>query len=121
MKIQLVSIEKEGIIHVKIDGKITSQDLGEGNANPLESTIGIGWAGNRVLVDMSYVSYADSSAIGWLLLLQKGFRTGGGAMVLYGIVPSVMQLFSLLNLRSVFKIAENESAAREMLMAAATR
>ncbi len=120
MKIQLVSIEKDGIIHVRIEGKITSQDFGEGNANPLEATIGAGWAGNRVLVDMHHVGYADSSAIGWLLQLQKGFKNGGGAMVLFGIAPSVMQLFSLLNLRSVFKIAENESAAREMLMTAAT-
>jgi len=116
MKILLASIEKEGIIHVKIEGKITSGDFGEGNVNPLEGVIGSGWAGNRVLVDMSLVSYADSSAIGWLLQLQKGFRGGGGAMVLYGILPTVMQLFMLLNLRSVFKIAENEAAAREMLM-----
>jgi len=120
MKIQLASIEKEGIIHVSIDGKITSQDFGESNVNPLEQTIGAGWAGNRVLVNMHQVSYADSSAIGWLLQLQKGFKTGGGAMVLFGITPSVMQLFSLLNLRTVFKIADSESAAREMLMAAAT-
>ena len=120
MKIQLASIEKEGIIHVRIDGKITSSDFGDGNVNPLEGVIGSAWAGNRVLMDMSAVNYADSSAIGWLLLLQKGFKTGGGAMVLFGITPTVMQLFTLLNLRSVFKITENESAAREMLMAAAT-
>ncbi len=120
MKIQLASIEKEGIIHVRIEGRITSSDFGEGNVNPLEGVIGSGWAGNRVLVDMSAVNYADSSAIGWLLLLQKGFKTGGGTMVMFGITPTVMQLFTRLNLKSVFKIADSESAAREMLMASAT-
>jgi anti-anti-sigma factor len=115
MKIQLVSIEKDGVIHLGVDGKITAHDFAEGNDNPIEKTIGAAWAGNRVLMDMKSVNYADSSAIGWLLKLQKGFKTGGGALVLYGITPSVMQLFSLLNLKSVFTLAENESAARELL------
>jgi anti-anti-sigma factor len=120
MKIQLVSIEKDGIIHLRLNGRITTQDFLDGQANPLETTIGTGWAGNRILIDMSGVDYADSSAIGWLLMLHKGFRSGGGAMVMYGIPSSVMQVFVLLNLRSVLKFAESEAAAREMLMAKAS-
>jgi anti-anti-sigma factor len=115
MKIQLVSIEKEGIIHLGVDGKITAHDFSDGNENPIEKVIGVNWAGNRVLMDMRNVNYADSSAIGWLLKLQKGFKAGGGALVLYGITPSVMQLFTLLNLKGVFTITENEAAARERL------
>jgi len=117
MKIQLASIEKEGVIHLGVEGKITSEDFAESNANPLETTIGAGWAGNRILMDLSRVNYVDSSGIGWLLRLQKGFREGGGAMSLYGITPSVMQIFALLKLRSVFKIAETEAAARDLLTA----
>ena len=33
-----------GHIHVSIDGKITSQDFDQTNLNPLEQTIGAGWA-----------------------------------------------------------------------------
>jgi anti-anti-sigma factor len=115
MKIQLVSIEKDGIIHLRIDGRITTQDFLDGQTNPLETAIGTGWAGNRILMDMGSVEYADSSAVGWLLLLHKGFKTGGGAMVLFGLPASVMQVFVLLNLRSVLKFAESETAARELL------
>ena len=115
MKIQLAAIEKEGVIHLGVDGKITSEDFAESNANPLESTIGAAWGGNRVLMDMSRVNYIDSSGIGWLLRLQRGFKEGGGAMALYGITPSVMQIFTLLKLRSVFRIADTEAQAREML------
>lgn len=118
MKIQLASIEKEGVIHLGVDGKITSEDFTDSNANPIDSVIGAGWAANRVLMDLSRVNYIDSSGIGWLLRLQKGFREGGGAVALYGITPTVMQMFSLLKLGGVFKIAETEAAARDLLTAA---
>jgi anti-anti-sigma factor len=119
MKLSLVSIEK-GFIRAAAEEKMTAEDfLQAGDTNPMEALIGEHWSDNKVLLDMSRVSYVDSSAVGWLINCNKQFRTAGGLLVLHSIPPNVKQVFDLLNIGKILPLVDDESAARQVAMGVA--
>ena len=122
MKLSLVSIEKDGVVRVASEGNITCEDFRSAeHRNPLEGVLGQTWSNNRVLLNLEKTQYVDSSGIGWMIELAKKFRDNGGALAIHGIRPSVKQIFDLLKVSRVVPIAENEAAARELLLTGAAR
>ncbi len=115
MKLNLVSIEKGGIIRVGAEGKITADDLLLHGVNPLQSLMGSTWASNKVLLDFERVHYIDSSAVGWLISSHKEFKSAGGAMVVHSIQPTVKQILDLLKIGRVVPMADDEAAARALI------
>ncbi len=124
MRLSLVSIEKDGIIRVATDGNITAANLqapaehDEKNPpmkNPLESVLGVGWAGTRAMLDMSKTAYIDSSAIGWLIGTVRAFRESGGKLVIHSVQPAVRQVLQLLKIERVVPTASDELSARTLL------
>ena len=109
MQFKLDEIDGEGRVHVSAEGEMTSADVE--NVNPLENVVGQRWASNRVLMDLSRVSYIDSMAIGWLINCHKKFKEADGFMVLHSIPPHVKQIFDLLKISMLFPLAENRDAA----------
>jgi anti-anti-sigma factor len=116
MKLSLVSIDKDGVIRVAADGSITAGDFPTDGKNPLETLLGLTWSTTRVLLDLSNISYIDSSAIGWLIGTVRSFREGGGKFVLHGVQPNVKQIFEVLRVGRVVPIAEDEAGARKVAM-----
>jgi anti-anti-sigma factor len=113
MNLTVVSIDK-GYVRTAAEGRLTSDTLQPpGGGEPMEKLLGVTWAGNKVLLDMSRVSYLDSAAIGWLINCNKMFREAGGMLVLHSVPAGVTQIFSLLNIGRVLTIVPDESAARE--------
>jgi len=116
MKISMVSIERDGIVKLAVEGNATASDfLGIAGKNPIEPVLGPNWANFRVLIDMSRVPYIDSSAIGWFINSQKSFKTAGGALALYGVQPSVRQVLELLRVGRIVPFTDTEQAARAAL------
>jgi anti-anti-sigma regulatory factor len=60
------------------------------------------------------VEAIDSSGIGWLLSSQKKFRTAGGLLVLHTLSPFARDVMRILNMQLVFKLADDEGAARRI-------
>lgn len=114
MKLSLVSIEKQGLIRVAVDGNITSGDLDADSANPLAKLLGETWSSNTVLLDLSRVSYIDSSAIGWLITCHRAFKEAGGTFIVHSIQPAVRQIMDMLRIGKVVTLAEDATAAREL-------
>lgn len=114
MKLQLVSIEKNGMVKIATQGNITSADIDATGPNPLEQILGRNWYQSRVLLDMSDTQYIDSSAIGWLIGTSKQLKDGGGALVVYGVQPAVRQVLDLLKVGRVIPLVEDEEAARQV-------
>jgi anti-anti-sigma factor len=114
MKLSLVSIEKDGIIRVAVDGNITMADFGAGEKNPMETLLGANWATNRVLLNLEKCNYIDSSAIGWLIQCNKQFKDGGGNFVCYGLQPSVRQILDVLKIGRVVPLVADEAEARTL-------
>ena len=111
MQLTLDEIDDNGLVHVTTDGDITALDVEA--RNPIEEVVGHKWSTNRVVLDMSGVSYVDSMAIGWLIDCQRKFQKEGGQLVLHSVQPGVRQMFDTLKLGSLFPIAEDKSGARE--------
>ena len=114
MKLQLVSIEKDGLIKVATQGNITTAELDPAGPNPLAGAIGQNWAESRVLLDMGDTQYVDSSAVGWLIGTAKQVKDGGGSFVAYNVQPAVRQVLDLLKVGRVVPIVEDEAAAKQV-------
>lgn len=119
MKLQLVSIERDGTVKVASQGNVTSADIDATGPNPMEQILGKNWSQSRVLLDMTNTQYIDSSAIGWLIGSSKQLKDGGGALVVYGVQPAVRQVLDLLKVGRVVPLVEDEDAAKQVVAAGA--
>jgi hypothetical protein len=120
MVLTLVSIEKNGLVRIAAEGRMTAQALmsGDPDCNPLDGLLGPNWANNRIVLDFGQVCWVDSAAIGWLMTCNKTCRKAGGMLVVHSVQPGVRQLIDLLRIDRVLTIAADESAA---MAAVATR
>jgi anti-sigma B factor antagonist len=114
MKLQLVSIERDGLVKVATQGNITAADIDPAGDNPLSGVIGQNWAGSRILLDLGDTQYIDSSAVGWLIGTHKKVSDAGGSLVVYEVQPAVRQVLDLLKVGRVVPIVEDEAAAKEV-------
>ena len=116
----MVSIEKGGVIRVAAEGEVTADDFEDPNDNPLGKLLGTTWSNNNVLLDLSRVTYIDSSAIGWLISCSRAFKAGGGRFVAHSVQPAVKQILDMLRIGQVVPLAPDETAARALLNGAPT-
>ncbi|QQR75661.1 MAG: STAS domain-containing protein [Holophagales bacterium] len=59
---------------------------------------------SRLVIDLSAVSFIDSSALGALLTALKAARSAGGDVKLSGMTPAVQTIFELTRLFRVFDV-----------------
>ncbi len=69
----------------------------------------------NVLFDMSEVEAIDSSGINWLLTCQKKMRESGGHLVLHSLSPIAKNVIRVLNLQTVFALADDVVQAQTFL------
>jgi anti-anti-sigma regulatory factor len=103
MLFKLMSIEKQGIVHVASEGNLTSANLDLTAKNPLETLLGETWNTNRVLLNLSKTAYLDSCAVGWMIGTNRSFRDGGG------------KLLDVLKVGKAVSMVDGEDAARTAL------
>ena len=70
---------------------------------------------DRVLVDMTQLSFMDSASAGMLLKLRKQMRDADGAMVLFGMRKLVARLFERTGLVEQFQCADSREEADALL------
>jgi anti-sigma B factor antagonist len=66
---------------------------------------------HRVLVNLSQVHYIDSSGVASLVEGLKASRDLGSRFILFGLGPSVREVFQLSRLSTVFEVYDNEEQA----------
>lgn len=111
----LVSVEKDGCVRVASRGNLTAGDINLGPKNPLESVLGQGWPGNRIILDLGKTDFMDSTAIAWLISTTKQIRAGGGSLAIHSIVPRARQMLDLLKIGKIVPIVPDETSARKLL------
>lgn len=112
MKLHLASAPTDNPALVRCEGDVTSPPVG---ANLLADLLGPNWHGWKVLLDMKSATFIDSAGIGWLLNLQKQFSDGDGMLVMHSVPSVVKDVFDLLRLEAVFRIAKDVDAAHAMV------
>ena len=112
MNISLRS-DDNGIIDFAVAGRIDQQDLAQ--ADPLVELAGSDVYERSVLIDMSEIPMLDSSGVGWFLNRHKLCKEAGGQLVLHSLSTMTQNVFKVLNMHMVLKIASNLNEAKKLL------
>jgi anti-sigma B factor antagonist len=88
----------------------TSERLHEKIADALEQ------GGRRILVDLTGVSFMDSTALGVLVNAAKALRTSRGQLVLVADDPRVTRVFEITGLERVFRVESSLPEAVQRLV-----
>lgn len=109
MSVQVTNRVVGDVSVIDVAGRIT---LGEGASALRENIRGLVGKGNKkILLNLSDVSYIDSSGIGELV---SGFTTvtnQGGVLKLLGLTKRVKDLLQITKLYTVFEVFDDEAAA----------
>lgn len=81
----------------------------------MQNALGDDAYSQRLLFDMSEVEAIDSSGVNWLLGCQKKMRESGGRLVLHSLSPIARNVIRVLNLHTVFALAEDAAEAQTQL------
>lgn len=112
MKLTVQSENGETVL-LRIEGRVSQRDV-EAN-DPIVDSLGEKAYSRRLVINLSDVASLDSSGVNWLLVAQKQVRECGGKLVLHSLSPIANNVLKVLNLHSVFQVAENEAAALQMV------
>ncbi len=104
--------KENGIDIVTITGRLVAADAPEAR----ESLKGIVEAGTgKLIVDLSGVSFIDSSGLSVLISAFKLIRAKGGRMLLSGISKNVQTLLELTRLSEIFEMYASTEAALDSM------
>ena len=100
---------QQGVIILYPEGKITlgdgDQELGEAVRTVLED------GGRRIILNMSKVSYLDSSGVGELVGCYTSIKNKGGELRICGMNSKIFSLIKMTSLHSVFEVKDTEAEA----------
>lgn len=108
-------------ISSRIDGDLTLLDvvgrIDAATSPQLEQAVNtaIGGGIHNVIFDMRQVSYVSSAGLRAILLAAKKAKTAGGGVAVFGLQPSVAEVFSVSGFGKIIPIAATDVEAREKL------
>jgi anti-sigma B factor antagonist len=109
MSLVLVSHAKGKVMIVQVSGKLT---LGEGTSALREQMRELAMSGpKRILLDMSKVTYIDSSGLGELVAAHTTLTNAGCEMKLLNLAKRTHDLMEITRLYTVFETFEDEASA----------
>lgn len=114
MELRLVSDDGD-VLHIETVGTKAQPEFPTAFA-PLEALLGSQGYGWRTMLNMAETRFIDSSGLSWLVVCHKRFLQGGGKLVLHSVRSPIMDLFKMMRLEMVLNLAEDESAARKLLV-----
>jgi anti-anti-sigma factor len=117
MKLRLVRIEPDGIVHIASQGDITLRHVqpGENGANILSNLLGENWTECRVLLDLSETAFIDSAGVGWLIDSHKQLTKGGGRLAIHSPRQAVRRVLEMLHVDRLIATANDAEAGRTLL------
>jgi anti-sigma B factor antagonist len=109
MSLTLKQRQSGDVTIIDASGRIT---LGEGSSAFRDTVKQLVTDGNKkILVNLSDVSYIDSSGIGELVSAFTTVRNGGGELKLLNLTKKVHDLLQITKLYTVFDIKDDEASA----------
>lgn len=109
MSVKIETRKVGDVTVVDVSGRIT---LGEGSSALRDVLRDLSAQGNKkILLNLSEVSYIDSSGIGELVSGFTSVSNGGGTLKLLGLTKRVKDLLQITKLYTVFDVHEEEAHA----------
>ena len=110
MQLRLSTRTMDGILIVDCAGRIVFGEESAALRDTVRKLIG---ENNRVVLNLSGVSYIDSGGLGTLVSLYTSARTAGGAIKLANLTQRVGDLLQVTKLVTIFEVFDSEEAAVE--------
>jgi len=110
---QFETEEKEGVLHMKLDGDL----IGENNGPQILDKISeyIMKKVNFAVIDLGSVRYINSSGIGVLITVLTKFRNNGGEVYLVNPSEHVQKLLIITKLQAIFSIENTVEEALDKI------
>ena len=107
-------VDPKGCIQLQLHGLVTQANL-DRDSDPLADMLKTEGLGHALLLDLSDVLAMDSSGINYLLKLQKRVQLAGGTLNLHSLSPIVRNVVRVLNLQTVFRVANDRAQALDWI------
>lgn len=106
---KMVEEERGSVVVIRMNGKL----LGGSDVEPFRKSIKdfVAQGRNNILIDMSNVSWVNSSGLGMLIAGYHTVRSAGGRLKLVGVNQRIEQIFMVTKLHTIFETYEEEAAA----------
>ena len=109
MSVKLTTRQVGDVTVVDAAGRITLGDSASAFREKIRELAGKG--DKKVLLNLSEVSYIDSSGIGEMVSGFTSVTNGGGQLKLVGLSKRVKDLLQITKLYTVFEVFDDEAAA----------
>lgn len=106
MSFQIGQRERGGAVILDLSGRFVLGEPVERFRARLEDLVRAGRI--HIVLDMSAVSYIDSSALGCLVMAHTKVARAGGAMSMFGLNEKGLELLVVTKLATIFRLADNE-------------
>lgn len=106
MALEIQQREREGIVILDLDGRITVGEEASRLRDSLRELIAAGKT--RVILNLERVDYIDSTGLGALVMGYTSVRKAGGALKLVNLSRRNIELLVFTKLETVFEIFDNE-------------
>lgn len=112
MSLKVETRQSDGVTVVSCQGRIV---LGEESAGMRETLKRALTSSRQLVLDLSGVSYIDSSGLGTLVGVYSSARAGGADIKLAGLNQRLRDLLQITKLVTVFEVYDNVQQATEAL------
>lgn len=110
-----IAMHPKGVVCFSFAGKIIAPDDFDAITSQLDKVFQEGY--KRVIIDMSDISYINSSGLNLLVRLLTKVRNKGGELILIALSESVEKLFFITKLTSIFTICATIQEAQKIFNA----
>lgn len=114
MSFELTIDDQEGVRLLRPSGRLVAGEALEEFREAIDAAVAANHL--RLVVDMTRVSYMDSSALGCLVVTHTRLQKAGGALALFGLSLRNLELMILTKLSTVFRLHETEIDAINSLI-----
>jgi anti-sigma B factor antagonist len=109
MALKLTSSEVEGVSLVALNGRIVLGEESTALREKLKSLVASG--SKKIVLNMSEVTYIDSSGLGALVAAHLSAKTAGASIRLCNLGQKFYEVMQVTKLLTVFDVYDTEAAA----------
>ncbi len=117
MSFRSTLVDKEGIRHISVTGRLDSATSGEFERS-LDGIFGVDAA--RAVMDLKGLDYISSAGLRVVLMIAKRIKQANGRMIICGLQPNVRQVFEISGFLKILDVADDLGAAEAKLRGTAS-